>query len=119
MSDIAGRPAPGAPNVGAEMLVFWEKGRVMYNAILAVVTLTVVGFTPIYWPLLIGLAILANVLYCVAYPIDILMRETTFADGWLRIGRWLLLAAGTALAAVLAISVSYGLSIDPLAFTLD
>jgi hypothetical protein len=121
MSDIAARPRPsGELNAGAETLVFWEKGRVMYNAILILICVPFFGLSFFYWPLFLSLAILANVLYCVAYPVDLLMQQTTFAEGWMRIGRWLLLAAGTALAAFLAISLTYGaMSFDFLDFTID
>ncbi len=125
MSDIAARPRrtegldPGL-NPGGETLVFWEKGRVMYNAILILISIPFFGLSLFYWPIFLSLAILANVLYCVAYPIDLLMQQTTFAEGWMRVGRWLLLTGGTAFAAFLAISVTYGsLNFDLLDFTMD
>jgi hypothetical protein len=121
MSDIAARPRrTEGLNPGAETLLFWEKGRVIYNAILILISVPFFGLSFYYAPIFLTLAILANVVYCVAYPVDLLMQQTTFAEGWLRIGRWLLLAAGTAFAAFLAISVTYGsMNFDFLNFTMD
>jgi hypothetical protein len=123
MSDIVSGPSQRPLlnlGPGAETLLFWEKGRVMYNAILLLIAVPFVGLSFWYWPAFIGLAIAANVLYCVAYPIDLLMQQTVFASGWMRVGRWLLFLAGTALAAVLAISVTYGaVTFDAMTFAMD
>ncbi len=43
-------------------------------------------------------AAVANVLYCAAYPADILFQISEFQPVWKR-RRWLLLAAGTVFAA--------------------
>ncbi|MCC6981708.1 MAG: hypothetical protein IT535_00405 [Bauldia sp.] len=123
MSDIASPPQPRPLltfGPGAETLLFWEKGRVMYNAILLLIAVPFVGFSFWYWPAFIGLAIAANALYCVAYPVDLLMQQTVFAAGWMRVGRWLLLIGGTALAAILAISVTYGaMTFDAMNLVMD
>lgn len=48
------------------------------------------------------------------------MQQTVFAAGWMRVGRWLLLIGGTALAAILAISVTYGaMTFDAMNLVMD
>ena len=53
------------------------------------------------WQSLIGLlfaAVLANVLYCAAYAVDLLVQQSDYQAAWRRY-RWLLWVAGTTLAA--------------------
>jgi len=96
-----------------DALRFWEMGRVFYNALLAV--LVGVGF---FWsgadwgvwaPLAPGLfvfAVVANIFYCAAYPVDLFIQASDFRDAW-RGMRWALWAIGAVLASVLALSVLY------------
>jgi len=53
-------------------------------------------------------AVLANVAYCAAYPVDIVAQSSGYQGTWLRI-RWLLLALGTSFASVIAQFVARGL----------
>ena len=89
---------------------FWERGRILYNLALIAVVAAVFAF---FWPHsrnaisidltqgLFVLAVLSNVAYCAAYPVDLLAQASGYRDTWLRI-RWGLLAIGTLFACVIA-----------------
>lgn len=88
---------------------YWERRRVIYNAILAgVVAVWVMAtwphFRPVFaWPdflPILGLGLLANVLYCAAYLVDIPMQLSAIGTGW-RSHRWTLWLLGTIFAFVL------------------
>jgi hypothetical protein len=80
-----------------DALRFWELGRIPYNLVLLTIAVATVG--PATFTLLpvnalgvfIVLAVVANVLYCVAYPIDIFMQMSAWREGWraARFGLWL------------------------------
>lgn len=53
------------------------------------------------------LAVLANVAYCVAHMVDIVLQFSDYRTTWIRF-RWVLLAIGVAFAAVLASFFSRG-----------
>lgn len=80
-------------------VAFWERGRIVYNALLVVIVLMV--FKDHLGQLtapqsLMGLAtlgIVANLLYCLAYPIDLALQLTRRHE-ILRGGRLGLLIAG-------------------------
>jgi hypothetical protein len=109
-------PAPGESPSGpfsgflADAVRFWEPRRLLYNSFLVVVVVTWVLAT---WPhfrpaftlnsllLLSILALLANVCYCAAYLVDILMQHSSLSALWRR-GRWALWTLGTAFAILLA-----------------
>lgn len=90
-------------------LRYWESRRLIYNAILAAVTIFWFAWT---WPhfrpamnlgnllRLMGLALIANVLYCAAYLVDIPLQLSGFSALWSR-RRWGLWLMGTALAMLL------------------
>jgi type IV secretory pathway VirB2 component (pilin) len=89
---------------------YWEPRRIVYNAVLGVVVLIHIV---IAWPaskaslqtdnllFLFVLAVLANVAYCAAYVVDIVVQMSGFRESWLRL-RWILLLIGLAFAATLA-----------------
>jgi hypothetical protein len=95
---------------------YWERARVVYNVVLALV---VVGEFAAAWPQsrvrltldlgqwLFLLAVLANVAYCAAYPVDVFAQLSGFRVSWLRV-RWLLLVVGLVFAAILTRFVSVG-----------
>src|ERR1700758_4547923 len=95
---------------------YWERRRIIYNGVLLVV---VVAIFAVNWPgsraglgvntflMLFVLAVLANVAYCAAYIVDIAAQLSAFREAWLRV-RWLLVALGTAFAAVLTYFFSAG-----------
>lgn len=86
---------------------FWERGRLFYNLALVVVSSAVlirmggVGVLLAMSIPLFLLAVIANLLYCVAYPIDLFIQASHFQDAW-RSVRWGLLGAGTLVAVILA-----------------
>ncbi|MFI5056751.1 MAG: hypothetical protein ACHQLQ_01070 [Candidatus Acidiferrales bacterium] len=103
---------PSGPFRGlfADAIRFWEPRRLAYNFVLtAVVVVWLVATWPHFRPaftltsllLLAVLALLANVLYCAAYLVDIPMQRSSLGAVWRR-RRWGLWLMGTLLAIVLA-----------------
>lgn len=91
-----------------DSLRYWESRRVAFNAVLALVVAgsfvdhhaSVVGLA---WQPVVGLllaGVMANVLYSAVYAADLLVQMSEFQQSWRRY-RWLLLVAGTALAAAI------------------
>jgi hypothetical protein len=92
-----------------DALRFWEPRRILYNAILAAVTISWFAATwPHFRPALqrqylvplTGLALIANVLYCAAYLVDIPMQRSSLSVTWKR-HRWALWLIGTLFAFLL------------------
>jgi hypothetical protein len=107
--------------VVTDSLRYWERRRIFYNLVLAVIVgahvmaawprsrsaLTVDGVLRLF-----VLAVLANVAYSAVYVADVFIQVSGFRDG--RAGwRWILLAVGFTFAAVLAHFVSAGLFSRP------
>lgn len=99
--------------VATDSLRYWEKGRLVYNAVLLMVTmigllvlspLTGVTMHARLLALLTLFAIAANLLYCAAYPIDLLVQLSDYRETWRR-QRILLFGAGTLFAICLAVPV--------------
>jgi len=93
-----------------EALRYWEPRRLVYNAacLLVVAGCFVAGLPesrshvgPNLLIVLFLLAVLANVLYSLAYVVDVFVQLSGLREAWLR-RRWVLLALGTATAAALA-----------------
>jgi len=89
-----------------ESLRYWEPRRLAFNAALALVVAgsfwvhrsSADGLT---WRPVVGLllaAVVANVLYCAAYAVDWVLSISAYQPVW-KGRRWMLLAAGTVLAA--------------------
>ncbi len=100
----------------ADAVRYWERRRIAYNAVLAILVVVcwggdIVSGGPRDWfaaaLVLTILAGLANVLYCLAYPIDLSVQLTPLRGHWRRL-RWLLFACGLALASTLAVWVMLG-----------
>jgi hypothetical protein len=98
-------------------IAWWEPRRLLYNAWLLLVVLATwfldSARTPQGTPFellqqLFLLAVLANVAYCAAYPVDVFALLSGFRATWLR-RRWLLLSVGMLFAAVPAHFISRGL----------
>jgi hypothetical protein len=101
----------------ASGLRYWERRRIIYNVVLAVIVL---GNFIFAWPgsrlalsvnLLLGifvLAVLANVAYCAAYLPDIFVQFSGL-DSALRWTRTVLFVVGTAFAATIAHLFSRGM----------
>lgn len=104
-------PSPTAPIRAtlADAARFWEPRRILYNLLLAAVAIAWFAHA---WPnfreeftlsgiiALSVLALLANLLYCAAYFIDVPLQLTPFSARWKR-RRWMLWLAGTLLAFVI------------------
>jgi len=95
--------------IASDALVFWERGRLIYNAILLTAVLAIQGLDVANWnatglslPELIVMAMGANLLYCAGYPADLLVQMSRFREPW-RHGRWVLWGLGTAFALMLAL----------------
>lgn len=93
---------------------YWEKRRIAYNLILLTIVLAVFAAE---WPesrsvlsadLLQGLfllAVAANVFYCAAYIVDVVVQYSGYRDTWRRY-RWILLAVGVTFAGIIARFIS-------------
>lgn len=91
-----------------EALRYWEPRRIIFNGLLAAVTLFYFwrGY-PVSWHtlrfdtalLLFVLAVGANIVYCAAYVPDIFAQASAFREVWEK-NRWILFVIGVALAAV-------------------
>lgn len=101
----------------SDAIRYWEPRRIAYNAVLAAIVLF---FFFTGWPgskdrinVAIGLgifilAVLANVAYCAAYPVDVFAQLSGVRAAWLKI-RWLLFAIGLAFAAVITRYIAQGM----------
>jgi hypothetical protein len=96
---------------------FWERARIAYNLALAAV---VIGYfvaglpssrSQISFDVFLGLfilAVLANVAFCAAYPVDIFAQMSSFNELWKRT-RWVVLAIGILFAATITRFMAIGM----------
>jgi hypothetical protein len=108
--------------IATDAIRYWERRRTLYNAVLAAVT-AVAFFTDMQTALeqvsfdllrsLFLLAVLANMAFCAAYPVDLLAQSSGFREAWRR-HRWILLLIGILFAAFLAQGISESLFDVPL-----
>jgi len=96
---------------------YWEPRRVPYNLVLAAIA---VGYFVYYWPYTVGqltidtlfilfiLAVLANICYCAAYVVDVVIQLSEFRAIW-PVYRWLLFALGLLFASVITYFFAGGL----------
>ncbi|PZO48879.1 MAG: hypothetical protein DCF16_15650 [Alphaproteobacteria bacterium] len=72
-----------------DALAFWEPARIVYNLVLAIISAVILApplmsgalpFDQVSAPMLIVMAVLANVAYCAAYPIDLFVQASAFRD---------------------------------------
>ena len=115
MNDITPRQAL------SESIAYWEPRRVLFNVVLAIVTGTVFlanspgavrTLTFHTLQLLFVLAVLANVAYCAAYPVDVVAQLSAIRTRWLGL-RWLLLVVGLIFGSILANFFSHGIFTGP------
>jgi hypothetical protein len=108
--ETAAMHADSFRNTLSNAIGFWERRRIVYNLVLAAIVIAVfLAGAPRSMNLLSAdlamglfvLAVLANVAYCAAYPIDVAMQHSDYRATWLR-ARWVLLAIGIAFASVIA-----------------
>jgi uncharacterized membrane protein len=107
---------PPFAELAADALRYWEPRRLLYNlALTAVVVAHLVAAWPASRALLTRdtffgtffLAVLANVLYCAAYAVDLFVQYSGLRAIWPR-RRWILLTVGTCFAAVITHFISIG-----------
>ena len=102
--------------IASEAIRFWERMRVAYCGVLTVVVLACFAWG---WPGSVEkldldtllsfflLAVLANVLYTLAYIPDVFVQLSEFRPAWRR-ARWVVLFIGTAFAVVVTRFIALG-----------
>jgi hypothetical protein len=99
-----------------DALRYWERRRWIYNAALTgTVLLEALLWRPI-WPrltvqvvlIVFIFAVLANIAYCAAYPVDVLLQYSSLRAAW-RTRRGYLLTVGTLFASAITYLVAVGL----------
>jgi len=100
-----------------DAIKFWEPWRMLYNLALAAIVIIyfAIGYPSSKARLSIDfclglfvLAVLANVLYCTAYIVDIFAQASGFREAW-RIYRKLLFVIGTLFAAIITRFIAMGM----------
>jgi hypothetical protein len=100
---------------------YWEPRRILYNGVLAAVVVAhfLIDHTGVKSVglmegslVLLVLAVLANVAYCAAYPVDIFVQHSAYRDQWLN-RRWILLLIGVVFAAVITHFFAMGMFSAP------
>lgn len=96
---------------------YWERHRILYNLVLLVVVATIFGANAAAFGRVVSLdlflqlfllAVMANVAYCAAYPVDLTAQWSTLRPSWLR-ARWVLFLIGLAFATTIAQFIARGL----------
>ena len=89
---------------------YWERKRIVYNLVLIVISLYCWGAEIVFggpreWIggslILLVFAIIANLLFCMAYPVDLALQASPLKQRWTET-RWVLFVSGLALASGLA-----------------
>ncbi len=85
--------------IWADSVRYWERGRIIYNIILAAI---IVGWVVLTWPhfnvpltfeapvFLVFLFVMANLCYTAVYLVDLPLHESVLRTRW----RWILWLAG-------------------------
>jgi hypothetical protein len=105
----------------SDAIGYWERRRLLYNlALVLVVAGCAIAARPgselvdfDFALSLFILAVLANIAYCAAYVVDVVLQLSSFRDAWRRM-RWLLLMIGILFAASIAYFMSSALFFAPL-----
>lgn len=99
-----------------DAIQYWENRRIAYNLILAIIVIAVfIAQLPGSWSSLSAemvqsgylLAVLANVAYCAAYIVDIVVQHSEFQAAWKRY-RWTLFAIGVLFAGIVTRFITMG-----------
>jgi hypothetical protein len=102
-------PEPPPPGLWSDSIRFWELRRLLYNLVLAAVVLAWLlatwphfrpAFTLLNFLRLVILGMIANVLYCSAYFVDVPLLHSPLGPRW-RSRRWVLWVVGMLLAFLL------------------
>jgi hypothetical protein len=98
-------------------LRFWEPMRAVYNAVLMAAFFPF-GGSELLWQgkvtLIAGLIVLAaaaNLLYCVAYPVDCFLQSSSWRDNWVKWGRIVMFLAGVLIALALEYLTVFAMTI--------
>jgi hypothetical protein len=97
-----------------DALRFWEILRIPYNLVLVAIALATAGIAKLMvlpvdlWLWLAFFAVIANVLYCAAYPVDLFVQMSDWRILWRR-WRWVLWMVGTLTAGWLAYNFASGI----------
>lgn len=100
----------------SDAISYWERKRIIYNGVLALLVIACWGIDiisggPQQWlgaaMVLLIFAVIANALYCFAYPVDLAMQMTSFRKRWQGC-RWVLFVTGVCTASVLAVWIMLG-----------
>jgi hypothetical protein len=109
--------SPSFREMATDALRYWELRRIAYNLLLVAIVLV---YFLAHWPAsqssvnvdgilgLVALAVLANVVYCAAYPADLILQASHFRE---QRGRWRLaiLVVGFLFAAIITRFFAMGL----------
>ena len=96
-------------------LKFWELGRIPFNLILLALFFWLGGAPVLLQSRVAGAAFVlvmaaaANILYCLAYPVDLLLQHSHWRGGWLRVGRYALWLSGMLIASALEYLAVFGM----------
>lgn len=99
-----------------DAVAYWERKRLLYNAILVALTLLcwgpdIIMGGPRDWIggglVLLMFAIIANALFCFAYPVDLAFQLSPLRTMWAST-RWVLFLFGLILASAIALQVMLG-----------
>ena len=101
----------------SDAIRYWELRRIAFNIVLALIvaTLFILGLPgsrdKLSLDLVLGifiLAVLANVAYCAAYPVDVFAQLSSLRMTWLRM-RWILFAVGLLFAGIITRYMAAGI----------
>jgi hypothetical protein len=96
---------------------YWEPLRLVYNSVLVAIVLIYFG---IGYPAsrsilsinfllsLFLLAVLANIAYCAAYPVDIFVRASSYREQWQKF-RWIIFVIGLVFAGIITRFIALGM----------
>ena len=119
-------PAPAPEAGGALGLIrvivtdsirYWEFMRLIFNAVLTITAILSVMWMRLEFSSvemlagLVGLLIVANLFYCLAYPVDVFVQLSSYRDAWRR-ARILPFLAGLALCAGFVLAAIYVVTPD-------
>lgn len=105
---------PTFSEIATDAVVFWERGRILYNLLLAAAAVSLLGWpfdAAFPWPPVLWLAVGANIVFCAGYLPDLILQYTPWRRSW-RHGRWALLALGCVLATWLALAAAFSIAAD-------
>jgi hypothetical protein len=109
-----------SPSRISAALRFWEPMRLVYNLALIAAFFALGGGTLLAEGSVVGtagiivLAAFANLLYCLAYPIDLVLQHSDWSEAWRRRGRLALFTSGLLIALALEYLTLFGMTMRPM-----